>query len=97
MRPLIIPARKRIAGKGSVKKQIQYSIDCVMKQSVSDTGFMDISRLRVVNSEIFVAAVFVSEAFQLSVKLQNIIHQIQLKFLDVSFLSLASQKLFPRF
>jgi len=79
MRALAIPARIRIGDKGSVKEWVKYPINGVMEQSVSDTGLVNASRLRVGNAEGLIPAMLVCFIFQLGVQEENIIKQPVLK------------------
>lgn len=97
MGSFVVAAGKRIRNESSVKERIQYSVNGVMKQSVSDRCFVDVPWFGVVDSECLIATMLVGVIFKVLMKTDNIIHQSQLKLLDVSFLSFPSQKFFPGF
>lgn len=90
MGSFVVTTGKRIRDEGSVKERIKNSVNGMMEQSVSDWRLVDVSGFGVVDSEGFIAAVIVGTIFKFLMKFNNVIHQIQLEFLDVSFLPLTS-------
>ena len=88
-------ARERIRYECLVKEWIQLPVNRVVKQAVSDFGFMDIPRFGIRNFEILVGWMFIGFLGQIAVKWDDVTHEIAFKFLNITLFALASDKFFP--
>src|SRR3989338_3575898 len=68
VRSFFISTRKRIGDESPVKEWVKFPVNCTVKQTVSNTGFVNASRFRVGNVESFVRSMFVCFVFQIVVK-----------------------------
>ena len=68
----------------------------MVKQTITDGGFMDIAGLGIIDFEMLVGAVGVGFAFEIVVQIKDMIHQMQLKLLHILLVTLAFDKLAPR-
>lgn|SRR3989338_2026277 len=59
MRTLAIPTRKRICNKRSVEKWIKLAVDCVVKQSVPNSCFVNVPRFGVADPKRLIFTVLV--------------------------------------
>lgn len=57
MHTFFVSAGERISNKSSIEKWIQNSVDGMMKQSIANTGFVNMATLGVGDIKTFVAAV----------------------------------------
>jgi hypothetical protein len=95
VRSLSKPARVRIGNENSVEKWIQFSINCMMKQSVSHVRLMYIPWLRVGNIKRFITSMPIIFRNQIIMKRNNVGHQIPPKLLHIFPLFFAFHKLAP--
>jgi hypothetical protein len=68
-----------------------------MQEPVSDGCLVDITRLGVGDIESMVGAMSIRFVFQVLMKIENVVHEMQLKLLDVFLIPFAFHKLFPGF
>ena len=85
MRSLANSAGVRIVDKSFFEKRIKQAVNGVVKQSVSDAGFMDMPSLRVIDIKTAVSAMSINFVYQIIMQCYNIIKQIAGKFLDILF------------
>jgi len=78
-----------------IKEWIELPINCMVEQSVTHTGFMNISWLWVGNVKRFVCAMYIRSVFQFTMKRKDVLHKIVLENLHVFPFPLSSKKLFP--
>jgi len=95
MRSLSVSAGKRISNESLVKKGVKFSVNGTMKQAVANTCLVNISWLRVRNSESLIAAVTVSFCSQITMKRNDIIHQTQTEFLHIQFFPFSFHEFLP--
>ena len=89
-------ARQRVWDKGWFKDWVKHSKYSVMKNAVSDSGFMDMPLLWIVDIKRGVSSVFVSFVFQISVELKDIFFKLPFKLLDIPFFLLVTFEFIPR-
>lgn len=87
MRAFVISAGKGISNKGLFKKWIKYPVDSVMQQSITNTGFVNLPRLRVTDGKSIITAVLIGAAFKLIAERGDIIHQIPRELAHILFVS----------
>ena len=68
VRPFPQPARERIGNECAVKKRIQFSIERVMKQSVSHACLVNVARLGVGNLKMLIWSVSIDVIAQIAMK-----------------------------
>lgn len=90
-----ISAGKRVCNECFIKEGVQYPVNCVVQEPISNTCFMDVSWLWVVNLERVVFAVFVGLILQIVMQRQNIIHEVELEFLYIFLVPFALNELLP--
>jgi hypothetical protein len=78
-----------------VKIWIQNPINGVMNQPVANAGFMNISRLRIINFERLITAVPISLIYQFLMERENIIRKMQRKFSHILSFPFSAQKFLP--
>lgn len=96
VRALPISTGVRVGNKRPIEEGIQNAVDRMMHESVSDGGFVDIARLRIVHLERLVAARLVGFVLQVLVQGEEVVHEVQFEGLDVWLIFLSFQKLLPR-
>ena len=74
---------------------IQYTVDSVVQESVADYRFVNVSWFRVTYVESFVLAMRVRLSGQVTVQVDNVIHQVYLEFLHVFALPFPQQEFLP--
>ena len=67
----------------------------VVKQAISDFGFVDIARLGIIDLEEFVRRMLVCLGGQVIMKGDDVGHEIALEFLDVLPVTFSSHKFIP--
>ena len=68
-----------------------------MEQAVTDTGFVNVSGFGIVDFESLISAVFVGMMKKIAVEREDIVHQIERKFLYVFPASFPALKFLPGF
>ena len=81
------PTRERICYKLSIKIWIKQSIQSMMEKPVAHTRFMYLSWFGVIYPERLIAAMEISVADQITMHLNNIIHEGYAELLDVFLFS----------
>lgn len=76
-------------------QRIQISIQCMVNNTITDLGFMNMSLLGVSNVETLIHTMLANTTFQLSVYIKNVFLKIKFKLLDIALTSFSSIKFFP--
>ena len=95
MRTLALSARKRIKNKFIIKIQIQNPVNCMVKQPVPDSCFMNIARFWVIYFESIIWAMFIRFFGKLAMERKNIIHKMDGKLINIFSFFLITQKFAP--
>jgi len=84
-----------ISDKGPIKERIEDTIDGVMEEAVSHAGLMNRTGFWVRDTEGMVGTVGIGFVYEVTMKREDIVHQVQFECLHVLFLGLASYELLP--
>ena len=85
MSSLEMTARIGIVNEFLIKVRIQYAVNGVVKESVSDRRFMDASRLRIAYRECFVIAVAICLGPQILMESEDVLREVEGEFSNILF------------
>ena len=89
------PAGVRIRNKSRFEYPIEYSKNSMMQNAVSDSSFVNVSTLWIINIKTSLSTMLVGLIFQVSRKVENILFKVLLEGLNINFLSLVGLEFFP--
>ena len=85
----------RVRNEGGIEKWIQFTINRVAEEAVTDVGFVNIPLLGVTDPEVLISAVNICVALQILMQRQNVVHETRPELLYVPLSTLSYQKLAP--
>lgn len=91
-----VSAGERVSYKCSVEEWIEFAVQGVVQESISDACLVNVSRFWVVYLEWLVRAVSICSGLECFVQRQDVVHECVLEFLDVFLITLAWEKFTPR-
>jgi len=95
MNALPILTRVGISDEAFEKVRSETLVEEMMDDSISDACFVNVSWFRVIDLESVVGTMYVGFRFQRLMKVNEVIHEMQSKLLDVFFLLLAFAEVLP--
>lgn len=95
MDSLAILTRVRVLDETSEKGWREGSIEEVMQHPISHARFVNVSWLGVIDLESLIGTVSICFRLERLMEINEMIHEMQLKLLDVFFLLLAFSEIFP--
>ena len=96
MRPFPHAARVRIRDKRPVKERVEDTVDRMVQEPVTNARFVNVARFRIGDFERMITAMAVIVLDNLITKLYDIIHKVEVKFLNVRLRSFSRKKFLPR-
>lgn len=96
MRTMFFATGVRVGDKRLIEKRVELSVERVMYESVAHARLVYVAGLWVGYAEVLIAAMRVDFGFEVCVKLEDIVHQVRLKFLHIFLPAPASAEFSPR-
>lgn len=97
MSPFLLTARIGISDEGTIEEGVEDTVESTVEETVSDTRFMNMARFGVGDTERVIGSMSVCLPDKVVVEREDIVHEMEFKFLHVLFFGLAPHEPFPGF
>jgi len=96
MNTLANATRKRSWDKCFIKYWVQYSKNSVVQNAIASRCFVNMSNLRISNIKTSIGLMFILLRRQITVKLEKVLFELELKRLNILLVTLINPKFIPR-